>query len=499
MPKHNRKVEPAHPDSLEHPTTTVTAEDQRYLYTPLTNEIFAIPDEFPITDHSVGRLLDERSSVYSKNDTDASKKEGSGSGQRAQAEGFAIGFNGYYGSDYDSYVDERLSSLIIGVSHDCNLRCSYCVYDPSSDERRNHEENTISIATIEDAIETVRGQLQKGEPLSIMFYGGEPLTNFEAIRHAVAYANGAIQNPTEFFLISNGLLLTPERFEFFVDHNFDISVSLDGPPEIQNTQRRTQGDAPSFSQIFDNLRQLKETAPTFYNHNVSFQATLTPPYQFITIDDFFSNNEVVADNPLSVNWVVDDGVIPDDEKFESAAFEKLKDRYVEALLQDEPESCKVGNALFGSTLGTFEQRKMSLTSGDLHPHAMCVPGADKLFVDTDAATYMCQRVDDYQIGTVDDGIDADRAWEALDTYVEKMTPICANCWLHRFCQACYPKFFYQNELDPQKQRLGCTHQQKLYHHALEVYLRVKRRGATQETILQAGPAFTPGDRDPNAF
>jgi uncharacterized protein len=74
--------------------------------------------------------------------------------------------------------------------------------------------------------------------LTIGFYGGEPLLNFETIKRIVSYAKELYQNwSLTFTMTTNATLLDQQMIDYIIEKDFLIYVSLDGPRENHDSKR----------------------------------------------------------------------------------------------------------------------------------------------------------------------------------------------------------------------------------------------------------------------
>lgn len=77
------------------------------------------------------------------------------------------------------------------------------------------------------------------ENISIGFYGGEPLLNFDLIKNIVNYANNIFLGKELIYSITTNLtVITNEMLRFFEDNKFEIMVSLDGAKESNDKNRK---------------------------------------------------------------------------------------------------------------------------------------------------------------------------------------------------------------------------------------------------------------------
>jgi sulfatase maturation enzyme AslB (radical SAM superfamily) len=68
--------------------------------------------------------------------------------------------------------------------------------------------------------------------VTIEFQGGEPLVNFEVVKHTIEYAlaqNESVGKTIEFTMVSNLSMMTEEKLEYLIEHRVQICTSIDGP------------------------------------------------------------------------------------------------------------------------------------------------------------------------------------------------------------------------------------------------------------------------------
>jgi len=118
----------------------------------------------------------------------------------------------------------EISNFAFIVTNDCNFNCSYCY--------QKKEKKYMKNATIEKAVAFFYPFLKEREgEIYVVFYGGEPLLAFDAIKHAVFLIqdkNKEEKKKFEFSLTTNGSLITDKNLEFFNLHRFSIMLSFDG-------------------------------------------------------------------------------------------------------------------------------------------------------------------------------------------------------------------------------------------------------------------------------
>jgi uncharacterized protein len=89
-----------------------------------------------------------------------------------------------------------------------------------------HGNERMSIETAEAAVDYLLQECSKYA--SVTFFGGEPLLEFELIRHITDYIRSKSSRPVKLDIVTNGTLLTEEFFEYAALNKIRISISYDG-------------------------------------------------------------------------------------------------------------------------------------------------------------------------------------------------------------------------------------------------------------------------------
>ena len=132
-----------------------------------------------------------------------------------------------------SYVHVGTSLFIFVMTNICNMSCVYCQAQSENGKNRGMMDFETAERAVDIALEC------PADSLSFEFQGGEPLINFETIKHIIEYTKE--KNTTkhiEFNLVSNLTLLTDEIAQYLTSNHVRISVSLDGDEELHNMNRQ---------------------------------------------------------------------------------------------------------------------------------------------------------------------------------------------------------------------------------------------------------------------
>ena len=95
-------------------------------------------------------------------------------------------------------MEDLRRTVILTLTQDCNLACSYCF-------EHNKSRNNMDCKTAVDIIETEYRKLQENEILEIDFFGGEPFLEFDLIKEIVEYIEqSSLRDKVLFFVDTNG-------------------------------------------------------------------------------------------------------------------------------------------------------------------------------------------------------------------------------------------------------------------------------------------------------
>lgn len=150
-------------------------------------------------------------------------------------------------------------SVVISLTSICNLHCSYCQNNNFMEEMKNdimpiHTLTKLLREAFEDA------QMSSSNRIEFCFTGGEPLLAgidyFNKIVEIQKLYNRTSVKVTN-IIQTNGTLLDETWVKFIKKNNFGVSISIDGPPQVHNSQRPMKVGDDSFSRITKNLECLK--------------------------------------------------------------------------------------------------------------------------------------------------------------------------------------------------------------------------------------------------
>ncbi len=138
------------------------------------------------------------------------------------------------------------------ITNDCNLRCTYCYIDKTSETM-----TTTTGIRATDAI--VQAAQQYGyRSVQVKYAGGEASLNLPLVaeihRYAQAQAHAA-GIALRGVLLSNGVGLSYAKLQTIRDLGLLLMISLDGPPQFHDAQRPCSGGQGSFQAVVASIER----------------------------------------------------------------------------------------------------------------------------------------------------------------------------------------------------------------------------------------------------
>jgi uncharacterized protein len=136
----------------------------------------------------------------------------------------------------------------------CNLDCTYCYLPHRTADRRM----TVAVArAVARAVNEWAGERR----FSVVWHGGEPLaTGRDRLGALLAPFSPGVEHHVQ----TNATLIDDAWCEFFTAHRMRVSVSVDGPEEL-NHERITRNGRPSYHRIMRGVAALRR-------HGIGFSA-----------------------------------------------------------------------------------------------------------------------------------------------------------------------------------------------------------------------------------
>ncbi|MFA0088183.1 anaerobic sulfatase maturase [Vibrio sp. 10N.261.51.F12] len=160
---------------------------------------------------------------------------------------------------------EHYSAVTKPCGSTCNMDCSYCFYLHKDDLLYQGNTTKMSFELLELHIKQYL-ESQHGNYVEFIWQGGEPtLLGLDYFKKAVAL-QAKHAKPDQQVLNSfqtNGLKINKAWCEFFLEHNFLIGLSIDGPKHIHDIHRRSNAGKSTFDRVEKAAKMLRRYGVTF--------------------------------------------------------------------------------------------------------------------------------------------------------------------------------------------------------------------------------------------
>jgi sulfatase maturation enzyme AslB (radical SAM superfamily) len=154
-----------------------------------------------------------------------------------------------------SSIKDELSGihaiLIKPLNDLCNLRCTYC-YEGQEEFRSRGE--LMSQVHLERILKEILNSPKRD--IQFLWHGGEPLlAGIDFYKHALDIQREANIHGIEIYngIQTNGTLLNQKWIDFLAEHNFGISLSLDGPKFLHDQSRIDFGSNGTYERVINLL------------------------------------------------------------------------------------------------------------------------------------------------------------------------------------------------------------------------------------------------------
>ena len=137
----------------------------------------------------------------------------------------------------------------------CDHSCGYCQVSRRSENKAAFD---MTMETAQKGLDLVFRS--PNQAIKIEFQGGEPLLNFDLIRHIVEEAEDRNKDEgrdLQFVITTTLSLATDEILEYCRDHKIYLSSSLDGPEDLHN-KNRPRPDRDSHARFTDGLQRARD-------------------------------------------------------------------------------------------------------------------------------------------------------------------------------------------------------------------------------------------------
>jgi uncharacterized protein len=332
-----------------------------------------------------------------------------------------------------------LSTLVLEVAQDCNLRCTYCYAEAGT---YGAAPCLLAPGTARRAVRYLLDNSGDREHVTLIFFGGEPLLNMQAVSAATSEAISCGRKTgkeVHFSLTTNGTLLNPEIVTFLHANHFSVAVSMDGPPDVHDRNRPDEKGNGTYAEIVSRLAPLLEGSRV----PVAARVTLAPD-QWHRVVEVFDHLIGLGFHEVGIAPVspVSKALLP------SAAQEAVLLEGFGLLARRFVADARNGLVMpFSNILDLLGRIHL----GQTRP-VSCGAGLGYMAMDAKGRFFPCHRLageNDFCVGSLQTEIDTDRINSCLGSLNKGREQSCSRCWARTLCAGgChYENYLRENLLD----------------------------------------------------
>jgi uncharacterized protein len=322
-----------------------------------------------------------------------------------------------------------LQTIVLNVTNQCNLSCQYC-YEFGEDKVATPEGKPkfMEWETAKSSVEYLFAESQGRKSVHITFFGGETLMNFPLLKRVVEYSRARaaeLQVKLDFSLTTNATLLTPAIIEYLAENAIGVTVSMDGPKEMQDKFRVFANGRGSYDIIKPKVQNLLANHKT---RPIAARVTMTSGamdvrkiYQHLKHElGFYEVGFApVTTSPNRLYSINEPGM---DSVLEQ--FSELADEYLEYALRGEHH----GFSNVSDTLSELHQ--------GVNKSLPCGAGLGMVGVGPSGDIAPCHRFvdsDEHVLGNVTTGMDREKQNAFLTRGNIDTKYDCHECWARPLC------------------------------------------------------------------
>ncbi|ABK98972.1 geopeptide radical SAM maturase [Pelobacter propionicus] len=303
--------------------------------------------------------------------------------------------------------ESRHLAVVVALTMACNLACPYCFEAPFRGEQ------TMDDAIADLLIRRLNERMAQGLDLTVDFYGGEALlqlTLLKRIATALQRAAGEHGVTFQFNIFSNGTLLTRPVVEELLPLGLAaVRLTLDGPPDIHDSQRPFVSGQESFATIMENIRAIHDILPIDLGGNYT--------------------RENYRRFPELLDLLIAEGIDP--ARFKAVGFSPVVPRADGSVAGDLGSACLASGDSWTFQAGLFlraETIRRSFPVPKLKAGACVVEFENDLVVNWDGGIYKCPIFmgdESLKVGSLAEGINDYRESHNLDLWKNEECLECA--------------------------------------------------------------------------
>jgi uncharacterized protein len=388
-------------------------------------------------------------------------------------------------ADLHTALNDSLSYLILCVSEQCNLRCDYCSYNGSTEDRRSHSSKQMRGDVARRAIDWFLARSSKSTERRISFYGGEPLTNFELIRDSVAYVKSVGAASFRYLITTNGTLLDESVANWLAENpNVFVNITLNGPKDLHDRFRHAAEGEGSYDAILANIDRLKRDYRRVYEQQLGYSINYLAASDLVPIREWCEGNSTINSIfPTSLRRIVIRHMSRESRAGfsryasgkEDVSLLEIKHQYVRDLVVRRGRR-NLWGLLWDLPLAYIHNRSARRLQA-VHPFSGgCAPILRRTYVGADGDIRLCEKGDGKAVlGDVSSDLQSGVLRDLLEDYLGLLNKFCRQCYCIRRCSLCLNDVLRGQTLDETAFASRCREMKTSYLAELSLYCSVMEK------------------------
>lgn len=351
--------------------------------------------------------------------------------------------------------------------HSCNLKCKYCFAEGGLNYKE--ENKKMSEQQIENIYNFLLScdEFKESNNFRLDFVsGGESLLNFDLIKSARKIGDRIFNKhgkSLDIWLCTNGTLLDEKKAKYLNEHNINIGVSLDGPPEINDMYRVYPDNTGSYVDVVNSIEKVMRNK-TYSRRFRNIWVLTVITAKTSSLVDILEHHKQLGINNVQMKIVrstQDKEYALTTENAEHFIFlySELIKFIMEKLADDDISYFKMflnGNDYLGKIIIRLILRDAAVYR--------CMAGRNKISFAANGDIYPCDSFvgnELFRIGNISTGFYKEKIENFYNQIVFKRET-CKNCWANIICGGdCYYNSYLKNANIQQPDDAFCIVYRKL--------------------------------------
>lgn len=379
--------------------------------------------------------------------------------------------NALYFKGTHEIVASNAKTLIVELTEECNIRCTYCVFDESDKTERNHSTKDmpqdLALKSVENFFKRTNG-----EESYLVFYGGEPLLNYSLLKLMVSHANEISRKKIKFSFTTNGISLTKEKFDFLIENDFRITISIDGPQPIHDKRRVSKNGKGTFSIVEKNILELVDYNNNFYYKNVDFNCTISDFKDVQQINAFFKTSNIFKRENVRFSPVISKSI-----DLDRSISLSVSDADLRSVLRSGGSATFKNSAndnidpIQDSFIGDIV-RKIKFRELDdeaKNGKKICIPFVNRTYVRASGETQFCERIQSYELLDNQENLES-VSKKIYEIFYDFKVDSCSKCFAYNFCEMCPASFMANGNFNEEISLKKCSSYRENVKKAMSIYI-----------------------------